>query len=643
MGCAPFAGRPRRARSHTGSTEDAPPAGARLMDPQDNRDIRLINTAGAFGVVFWRLALGELLLLYVTRYLKIPKEEWALVASIIPVVGVFYLVSAYVTEHLRRRKWLSLSCFAVARLCVPAMILLPLITTEQDQKFRLAYMAAVLIGHGCLSALGSSAWLSWVADIVPSGQRGRFYAARLTIMTLVNVAMLMAAGRLIDLFGQDMLIGYAIIFGFAFVVGELDVLIHSRVADRPMREDKDKARLFPMLAAPWRHSGFRNLMLARMMGSFAVGLFGPFLFMYRVEELGMSVWLICGVTAIHLLVNVLTYKHWQKVGERVGYRTVYNVCQVMMATGIVYYLFLPQGRPEIFLAVICLAQFWHGTAWAGAALAVSTMNMETAPDEHRSMYFAQVTAVLALTMGLGTFCGRLVYIYTNPISDVYLFGTKLTGMHVIVGLFALIRLLAVRLFHDKIPDAKGDAAMPRIARILRTNSTRLFSALLPLERPLPPHEKEKHVNSMRELMNGSARGALNESLDHVLDTTIGSEDELHGIIGKEQLKEGRCMRRMLKEIAESAPLHLSPVTVKASVRRIQRLCDEHDIAGCLRAVRRFARRAAERIDTPKAAAAFNIIEAIVEVHLNRPEPQSDAVLLAVYACLQMVREPEKQG
>ena len=248
-------------------------------------------------------------------------------------------------------------------------------------------------------------------------------------------------------------------------------------------------------------------------------------------------------------------------------------------------------------------------------------------------------------VGLGIYCGRFIYMSTNPAGDVFLrfIGTKLTGMHVITASFAVVNIIAVLIFRRRIPDTKADAAMPRIERIFRTNTLRIFPALLTFTRPLPPEEKEKHVNSMRSVMHGSERDTLHEALDHVLETTVGAEDELHAIIGKEQLREGRGMRRMLAEILESAPMHVSPVTAKAGVRRIQRLYDQRDMCDCLRAVRRLARRTADRIHTPKAAAAFNIIEAIVEVNLNRPYPHDDAVFLAVYACLQMVREPEKQG
>lgn len=613
------------------------------MDAQVQRDIRLVNIAGTMGSVYFRLAMAEILVLFVTGCLHISKETWALVAAIASATAVLHLVSAYVTERLKRRKLLSLTCFAVGRLTVPVIALLPFITGEHDIRVRVFYLAVAMIVRTGLDALGSSAWLSWVADIVPHEDRGRFYSGRLVMTTTANMLVFMVAGWLMDYFGSGNQWAYVVIFGVAFLIGELDLVIHARVSDRPMPRHEEKARLLPMLAAPWRHTGFRNLMTFRMANMFSVGLLGPFLLMYRVEELGMSTSWIVGMIVIHNVFNVLTYGIWRKVGERVGYRTVYTICRMMIALGIVYYLFLPQGKPAIFLTVMVLAQLWHGAAWAGSTLASSTLTMNLAPEKHRSMYFAQVTAVLTLTTGLGTYVGRLVYIHANPAGDVFLpfIGTKLTGMHVIIGLFAFINLFSVRILGRRIPDAKAEAAMPRIDRILRTNAIRLFPALLPLQQPLAPDERQRHVDSMKQLVGGTTgRDEVHESLEQVLETPVGTEDELHAIMGRERSRSGEGVRRMLKEIAESAALHLSPVRARAAAKRIQRLYGERDLVGCLRAVRRLARQTAERLDTPKAAAAFNIIEAIVEVQLNREEPHDDAILLAVYAYLQMVREPQ---
>ena len=613
------------------------------MEPNTKRDIRLVNIAGVLGSVFFVVVMCDFLTLFVTRCLNIAKEDWALVLVAVALTGVLHLVSAYLTEHFRRRKLMSLTCFAAARLAAPVIVLLPFITAEGD--VRLLILAVVMVTQAALNALAASAWLSWVADIVPSGQRGRFFAWRYAMVTLATITPPLLAGLVIDVFEKDNPVGYLIVFGIAFVIGELDLLIHSFVPDRPMPEHAESPWSLSMLAAPWRHAGFRNLMVFRMLNAFSIGLLGPFLLAYRDVELGMSATWIAVMLSAHMAFKVPSLFLWRAVGDRVGYRTVFVISRTMIATGIIYYMLLPQGRPAVFLTVMVVAQVWHGIAWGGSMLAADVLNMEVAPEKHRSMYFAQVAALFGLMGALGLLCGRFIYITTNPAGDIFLpfIGTKLTGMHVITGCFAMVNIVAVLMFRRRIPDSKADAAMPRIERILRTNTLRIFPALLPLARPLPPEEKAKHVNSMRSVMDGSDRDTLHESLDHVLETTVGAEDELHEIIGKEQLREGRGMRRMLTEILESAPMHVSPATAKAAVRRIQRLYDEHDMLGCLRAVRRLARRTADRIHTPKAAAAFNIIEAIVEVHLNRPDPHDDAVLLAVYACLQMVREPEGQG
>jgi len=214
------------------------------MDRDPKRDIRLINIAGALGTVYYRLALAEILLLFVTRCLGISKETWALVAALLPVTSGFNILSAYLAERIRRRKLLSLTCFAVSRLAVPAMILLPFVITgpgEDARSTRLFFLAAALIAHSSITAVGASAWLSWVADIVPSGQRGTFYSIRLIITTIFDVVLFLGGGWLLDVIARARATtpgepnyadpwGYVVIFGIAFLAGERNPIEGVRAA-----------------------------------------------------------------------------------------------------------------------------------------------------------------------------------------------------------------------------------------------------------------------------------------------------------------------------------------------------------------------------------------------------------------------------
>jgi Na+/melibiose symporter-like transporter len=613
------------------------------MDASVKRDVWRVNIAGMLGSLYFQLALGQLLALYVTQCLGIPKEDWALALSIIPLTSALYVVSAYVTERLRRRKLISLSFFAIGRLATPAIMILPFITDAADMRLRLYYATVALIGlRGC-SAMGSSAWMSWVADIVPRGERGRFYSVRLALNTVANIAVFVSAGRIIDYFSHGDLSdprGYLVVFGAAFVLGELDLLIHATVRDRPMPEHAEKPRLLPLLAAPWRNSGFRNLILFRATVMFGNSLVSIFALMYLVEELGLRTIHVCVLTAVMMFFRVLAFPLWRNVGERVGYRTIYSVGYTMAGAGVVYWWFLRQDNFLVYFTVLVAARVYYGVVSAGLTLAHSTLTMDTAPDKHRSAYFAQVTTIMAVVSSLGIFCGRGIFLLTDPASDVTFLGTKLTGVHVLIGLVGIFRLVIVRLFYRRIPDAKAEAALPRIDRVLRTNPVRIFPTLLPLEAPLSRRERSRHVDSMKELLPDDTVPQVGRDVETVLKDEVHEEDEFYGILDRVRGIRVRGIGRMVNQIAESAQLHIDPGRARAAARRIRRQYADGDLTGCLRTVWRLAHRTADGWRSGRARSALSVIDALAETAGEDKPPQEEAVLLAMYAYLQIVREPE---
>ena len=612
------------------------------MDPSLKRDARLINVAGVLGTVYFRIAFGEILLFFITQCLMIPKETWALVAALLPITSAAHLVSAYLTERLRRRKVLSLACFSVARLATPAIALLPFITGEKDIAFRLYYLAAALIAHNTISALGATSWLSWIADIVPEEQRGRFWSVRLQLSTLVNIAALLTGGWLVDYFTPANRWGYLVTFGYAFIIGQLDLIIHAYVPDRPMVHVEAAPRLRTLLAAPWRHVAFRNLMLYRTIFVFGGSIVGPFAFMYLIEELRLSAARVCLLTAVFLAFNAVSFPLWRRVGERLGYRTVCMMAGTMSGFGILYWWFLQQDNFLLHFALLILARVYFGVADAGIMLAHTTLTMNIAPEEHRSMYFAQVSVIISVAMGLGILLGRWLFIICDPPGGEMFFGTRLTGVHILIGLFGLSRFLAIRVFYRRIPDAQAEAAMPRVNRILRTNALRIFPALLTLERPLSPEKRAEYVQSIKDLVPSSETVDLHAALQSVLRDTIQQEDEFHTMLTRARSARWRGVGPIVDEIAESAALHISPARARAASRRIKRLFAEQQLGTCLRAVQRLAHQTADAWASPMADAALPVIDALAEAAARGEPPRHEATLLALYAYLQIVREPDQR-
>jgi len=611
------------------------------MDASTKRDIRLVITAGALGALYVRLTAGALTILFITRCLRIPGVEWQRAAALIPLVGVLHLLSAFLTERLRRRKLLSLTCFAVARFATPAIALLPFVTGETDTRVRIVYLVIAMVTQAACNTLAISGWMSWIADIVPQKERGRYYAVRLAVNTLIPAVVPFLAGLLIDHFGKADPRGYVIVFGVAFVFGELDIVIHSWVAARPMPEHLEHPRLIPLLIKPWRHAGFRSFMLYRCMFLFGNALVGVFGIVYLDKVLDLSSAQITALNSVLVLAQAPCFFLWRKIGDRVGYRTVLQIASTLSGIGILYWWFLPLDNPAVLVAVLVLARVYYGFVSAGSMLGTSTLNMNVAPDAHRSTYFAQVSTLVAIASAAGLFCGSHLYKLLEPVCGGSFLGTQLTPVHVLVALLGLFRILSIRLFYRHIPDAKAEAAMPRITRVLRTNAFRVFPTILPLERPLSQEQRARHIESMRQHVPSPREAELEKPLKTVLKDELAEEEEFHHIIEQVRGDRARSILRMTNPISELAALHRSPAQAKAETGHIRQLYASGDLAGCLRTVQLLAHKTADPWESEKADDAVTLIDALVENVPADQEPREEAVLLAIYAYLQIVREPEE--
>jgi MFS family permease len=642
------------------------------MDDRTRRDIRLVIAAGILGSLYVNMTKGAPLVLYVTRCLRIDPADWQLAASLIPLAGVVHLVSAYVTERLRRRKLLSLTCFAVGRLATPAILLLPFLTGQTDLRVRLVFLVAALLFRVAVTNLGTSAWLSWVTDIVPEQERGRYYAVRLAMNTTLASVVPFLGALLIDHYGKGAPWGYLLVFGAAFLLGEIDLFIHAFARDRPMLESREPARFLPLLAKPWRHRGFRSLMLYRSLRMFANGLAAVFGIAYLDRILGLSSAAIIGLVGLMTIAQAPAYFFWRRIGDRVGYRTVLHLTAVLGGVGILYWWFLPAGNRAVQLTVLVCARIYFGIVAAGLLLGQNTLNMNVAPDEHRSTYYAQVTAVISLAVALGLLSGRLIYgaldawapaLFGGEYLGLFC-GTVLTPVHFLIGLLGLVRIASIQLFYRHIPDAKAEAALPRIDRLLRTNPLRVFPTVIPLERPLSPRQRERHVETMKQVVPGDRQDELDGPLRTVLNDDVHGEEELHGIVrrtrraharGVERTEgqphderaaglrrhRGRAIRRVTNQIAESAALHLSPVRARAAARRLRRQYADGQLDRCIHTVHRLAHRTAGEWGSPTATAALRLIDSLHERAEAGDNLEEEAVLLAMYAYLQIVREPEQ--
>lgn len=446
------------------------------------RDTRLMNSGASLGTIYIRLAHAELLLLFVTRCLGMPKEQWAGICAILPLANILHILGSYLTEKLRHRKWLYGVPFLLARFAVPAIMVLPFL--HGTPGFNYYYLLIALFIHAGLCSMGMSPWYSWIADIVPPGSRGRFWSKRFIATNACDAVFMILGGVMLDYFAARNGGGYAnphsylIIFGFAFVVGQIDIILHLLVKERRMHVQEEPLKFVKLTLEPWTHKDYRKFMFARAFMAIMDGtMAAPFAALYLFDEIGFSATDYGIMMMLFLFANTVCFHYWQKFGDRVGYRTVLTASSTVAGVFVVMWWFLPYKHIGICFFSIALSFMMAGVGMSGVNLAFNTLALNVAPEKNRSMFSGQVAVVYAIGVAFAIFLVRLLYVYTNPTTEIVLWGTKITGVHAVVGVLALTRIIGGMWVVKMIPDRRSEQAAPILANMLRKNPLRILKIM----------------------------------------------------------------------------------------------------------------------------------------------------------------------
>jgi MFS family permease len=262
-----------------------------------------------------------------------------------------------------------------------------------------------------MAAIGGCAWNSWMRDLVPADQFGRFFGRRTAVTTAVSIVLALLGGLLVDAWktrvpGHDAL-GYSVLFTSSALIGFVGVFLLRITPDRPMAPAQRSAPL-PLLLAPLRDRNFRGLLMFLSAWNFAVNLAAPFFAIYMLRTLGYSMTEILGLTILSQLSNLLALGLWGGLIDRFSNKAVLEIAAPLFLLCMFGWTLsgLTWLEPVrlYFLAVIHLLM---GLSTAGVGLASGNIAMKLSPAGQATAWLAangvitaSVTAVAPILGGL---------------------------------------------------------------------------------------------------------------------------------------------------------------------------------------------------------------------------------------------------
>ncbi|MCG8350735.1 MAG: MFS transporter [Chloroflexales bacterium] len=318
----------------------------------------------------------------------------------LPFIGqLFQFVGAYLGERQGQRRPLALYTSLAGRLIWVFLLALPFITMLQAHH-AVIFLCALACSYA-LNGIAGNAWMSWMSDLVPPHQRGRYFGTRNMVVGVATMASTFAAGHLLDFFhnrGQDRL-GYALIFAIAVVFALAAALVLHRQPEPPLQR-KARVQWGAVLGGPLREPRFRRFVMAATGWTLVTGIASPFYNAYGLTELGVSFATLALAAIVTSAVSLVSYPFIGRLQDRFGNKLVLVICTFGVAP-------LPWGwilSTPSNLVPLWLTAIFSGIFWPGIIQGLVNVLMDRAPTENRAAFMA----VYAAITGLGTLVAGLL-------------------------------------------------------------------------------------------------------------------------------------------------------------------------------------------------------------------------------------------
>ena len=421
-------------------------------DPQGNHSLHHSINDGMFYSMM--VGAGEIYFTAFALFLKVTAAQVGLLSTLPPLLGSFaQLISVWINRRIKVCKPIILAGVTTqACLWIPFLILV-LIRPEQPL---LPLLVLLTLYYGA-AHLAVPTWTRLMGDIVPERRRGRYFAYRNRLTSIVTLISLVLAGMVLHLFDTagSTWAGFAVIFGIAFFT-RLVSANYIRKMHEPVVHISELENPGTVLNTILRSKALWFTLYFVLM-QMAIFVAAPFFTVYMLRDLHYTYVEFMINTGTTVLMQFTTLKMWGRAGDIFGHRSV------LIITGLtIPFLPLLWVIHDNFWFLI-VAQIISGLAWGGFNLSCGNLLFDLVPPAQRVTYVAVHNVLVAAAVFLGGLIGitLMQYMPANPTW----FGDQsiATPLLALFLISTLLRLLVAGFFMQRLRQ-QGKVYRPRLRR-----------------------------------------------------------------------------------------------------------------------------------------------------------------------------------
>lgn len=541
--------------------------GRPLSDRDIQRGLRLNIWAGCMGMM-WGTIVGGMPLTMFMKSIGASGVMIGLTATVGQVAMALQIPAALLADRLPSRKMFFGWTLIPHRLLWFLPALLPLLMGA-DSRWLAPAVVWIVAVSGMLGQLGGPSWWSWMADLVPEGQRASFWGRRHSIISVTSLFSLLAAGYLLDAFpdpGQPggSFLGFALVFSLAAMMGVADIVLHLGVPEPKPVNPVAQIGLIARVLKPFASRDFLWLTLAMGVWTFAMGVTGQFGLIYLSRELHLSYANLSILGVSGLIGASVAGVLWGYVMDRVGARNFGAIMMLFAPLVNVPWFFLREGTVGIHLPwmpvihinqimiVLVVASIFAGLIFSGVGLSQVSLLPALSPPEGRTLAMAAHWSLVGLIGALGPLVGGKMMDGLEAwrqVHDVHVLlptGLPVSFFHVLIIVNALLVWgVGVRLMLAVKHRAGEMAFRTALASLPLFNPVRTLSGIYNIYFMMSATSRDNRVDATRRVGEDKLRIAVRDLIQQLDDPStdvreaaafalgrIGSPDAVSALVRK---------------------------------------------------------------------------------------------------------------
>lgn len=426
--------------------------------------------------------------------------------SAIPAVGsVAAVFGVFLIERLKGKRPFIVAALASFYLAHALIGSIPFVFGGWSLQVQILIGLLLLAVAYAIIKIQDVFWYPLVSDIVPEGQRGRFFGILIVISTLVNVPLSLLIGRYLD--AHNTLTHFGMVFLAAGSIGSLAGFFYLKALDVPNQPVGGTDFFLRRLLNPFLDRQFRTFLGFVLFATLAGSLCGPFTNVFMIESLRIPYLHIAGFNVIYSATYVIFLGVWGFIIDKYGNKAVLLICATPLA--VIQWLWI-FNVPEHY-GLIALIYFLNGIMTAGSLVAINNLLMGISTGTSSASYLAAYQVVTGLVGFLAPVLGSAL-VQALRDTQVHLLGFDWGPYHFLFATAGGL-LIFPPFFIAGIHESKGRGAWFVLRNMVLANPVRLALNLFSYHRSVTEGDRIAATTRLGETGNPMALSELVSALD----------------------------------------------------------------------------------------------------------------------------------